>query len=209
MYIHTYRGTNHWNKLGTLWNTFHFQVYNPRMQCRACKHPDRVAIDQQIVAGSPLRSIAAATGLSLGGLVRHKQCIKTALAQAIEAGRAERASQGSDLLDRVQRLADEAIGILETAKASKDLKAGTAAICAAVRCLELCGRLDGSLASPTSPGLHLTLNRVTNNTIINYNDDVDFARMISEATRGFDPNEISRLQQLAGCTEPAPPIVMR
>jgi hypothetical protein len=177
------------------------------MNCRACSHPRRDEIDRQIVAGVPLRTIVAETGLSLGGLVRHKACIKELLSQAMEEGRAAGAAQGSDLLDRVHKLADEAIGILETAKAEKDLKAGTAAICAAVRCLELCGRLDGSLAQPNAPGLHLHLSKTVNVTS-NYGDDADFAAMIGEATKGFSVEELMRLKRIA-CSDVAPPLVIR
>ena len=179
------------------------------MQCRACNHPDRVSIDQQIVAGTPLRAISAATGLSLGGLVRHKQCIKTAIADAMEVAHAAGSMQASNLLDRVQKLADEAIGILETAKADKNLKGATSAICAAVRCLELCGRLDGSLAQPHTPGLHLHLSKTVNVTNNNYGSDEEIALLVSEATAGFNPSVIERFKQLAGCSEPAPPIVIR
>jgi hypothetical protein len=62
----------------------------------------------------------------------------------------ERAEHGDDLLQRVRKLTDEAIGILETAKTSGNLKAAVSAIIAAVRTLELTGRLDGSLAQPNA-----------------------------------------------------------
>jgi hypothetical protein len=120
----------------------------------------------------------------------------------------QRAERGDDLLQRVQRLSDEAIGILEIAKAEKNLKAATSAICAAVRTLELCGRLDGSLAQPNAPGLHLTMNRVTNNTIVAVDNDADFAAMIGEATRGFDHAELDRLKALVLNTRETP-LLMR
>jgi len=167
------------------------------MVCRACRHPNRDEIDRQLIAGTPLRVIVASSGLSLGGLVRHKQCIKETLGVALrERSQEETAAHGSNLLQRVQKLADEAIGILAAAKAEKNLKAATSAICAAVRTLELIGRLDGSLAQPHAPGLHLTLNKTTIN-VTNYDDDLDFARMVGEATKGFNLNEFERLRALA------------
>jgi hypothetical protein len=99
-------------------------------------------------------------------------------------------------LQRTQRLADEAEAILAIARTNGNLKAATAAICACVRVLELTGRLDGSLAQPHVPGLHLTLNRV-HVTNYNYNDDREIALLIKEATNGFDINEIERLRLLA------------
>src|ERR1700745_3377131 len=97
-------------------------VESSTMNCKACHHRDRDQIDRKIIAGVPLRSISASTGLSLGGLVRHKQCIKQALADAMQREQGEREAHGSDILDRVHKLANEAIGILETAKASGNLK---------------------------------------------------------------------------------------
>ncbi len=139
--------------------------------------------------------------------MRHKQCIKVALGQAMRATHEESTAHASDLLQRVQKLAGEAEEILATAKTSGNLKAATAAICAAVRTLELCGRLDGSLAQPHAPGLHLTLNKTIN--VTNYGDDRELALLISEATKGFNSNEIERFKQLAECSVDAPPLVIR
>src|SRR6266536_4043819 len=167
------------------------------MRCKTCSHRDRAIIDEQIIGGGSLRSISAAFNISLGALHRHKACIKEALAGAMRDQQDERGEHADDLLLRVRKLADEAIGILETAKATGNLKAATSAIVAAVRTLELCGRLDGSLAMPHAPGIHLTMNRVTNNTVINYDNDVEFAAMIAEATEQFNPDVIEKMKALA------------
>jgi hypothetical protein len=172
------------------------------MRCIVCQHRDSATIDEEIIHGRPLRSISAAFSLSLGTLHRHKSHVRQALTEAIQRTQGERAERGDDLLQRTQRLADEAIGILETAKASGNLKAATAAICACTRVLELTGRLDGSLTQPTMPGVHLHLSKTTVN--VNYGDDKEFALLISEATKGFDLDEIQRLKALASCTDRAP-----
>jgi hypothetical protein len=167
------------------------------MRCKACDHPNVVTINQQIVAGATLRPLVASTGISMGVLSRHRGHIKDLLKESIAREQSEREGSGNDLLQRVRRLADEAEELLQAAKAAKNLKAATSAICAAVRVLELTGRLDGSLAQPNAPGLHLTLNqRVTNVSIISYENDVEFAVMVGEATRGFDVNELMRLKAL-------------
>src|SRR5580700_951347 len=114
----------------------------PAMACKTCSHQDRNEIDRLIVAGTPLRSISIRFGLSLGALHRHKTCIKQALAEAMRCEQGEREEHGDELLQRVQRLADEAETILQSAKAASNLKAATSAICACVRVLELTGRLD-------------------------------------------------------------------
>jgi hypothetical protein len=166
------------------------------MRCKACSHRSRVEIDREIVYGRPLRPLAASTGLSLGVLHRHKSHIREALQEAMRSNESERSGQAGDLLQRVHRLADEAIGILETAKATGNLKAATAAICASVRTLELIGRLDGSLAQPNAPGIHLNL--TSNRTTIKYSpgDDRELAELIAEATDNFNPAELLRLQRL-------------
>ena len=165
------------------------------MRCKACNHRNRVEIDREIVYGRPLRPLVASTGLSLGVLHRHKSHIREALQEAMRSEQGEREGQAGDLLQRVHRLADEAIGILETAKVSGNLKAATSAICACTRVLELTGRLDGSLAQPNAPGIHLT--QVTNTIINNYDNDVEFAMLIGEATKGFSYDEFERLRRLA------------
>jgi hypothetical protein len=163
------------------------------MGCRTCNHRDRDEIDQQIVSGTALRSISATFNVSLGALHRHKEHVKNMIR---ERTREQRTEHGSDLLQRTEKLVAEALEILATAKSTGNLKAAVAAIGACSRVLELIGKLDGSLAQPNAPGLHLTFNRVTN-TIINYNDDRELAELISEATKCFDSKEIARLKALA------------
>jgi hypothetical protein len=179
------------------------------MACKACVHPSRDQIDRRLIDGTPLRDIAASTGLSLGGLSRHRTHLRQTLGLALkERGDDERAENGSDLLQRVQKLVGEAEEILATAKSNGNLRAATSAICAAVRVLELVGRLDGSLAQPNTPGLHLTLNKTTIN-VTNYDDDIDFAQMIGEATRGFDVTELLRLKAIAENNNSVQPVCNR
>ena len=171
------------------------------MNCAGCLHRDRDALDAQLVQGVPYRSIAASFDLSLGSISRHKRHVREMV-----QGRStvEMNEHGSDLLQRVQKLADEATLILETAKTEKNLKAATAAICAAVRTLELIGRLDGSLAQPHAPGLQLHLHKTVN--VTNYGDDKEIAALVAEATAGFNPAVIERFKQLAACNVDAPPV---
>jgi hypothetical protein len=174
--------------------------YTALMHCKVCQHSSRDTIDQRIVNGTALRSICTAFNLSLGSLHRHKeQHLKRELADAMRSSQSARAEHGGDLLSRVLRLAGEAEAILESAKGTKDFKGATAAICAAVRCLELCGRLDGSLAQPNAPGLHLHMTS-TKVTVNNYGDDREIALLIAEATRNFDPEELTRLKTVAEST---------
>lgn len=174
-------------------------MYNRTMAgCRFCFHPQRDTIDRLYVKNTPLRTIIQSFGGSLGAAHRHKAHV-TDLIRARTDG--EREEHAGNLLARVQRLAGEAEGILATAKAAGNLKGATSAICAAVRVLELCGRLDGSLAQPNAGGLHLTLNS-TKVTVNKFDgDDVEFAMMIGEATNGFDVAELLRLKRIAQTDE--------
>ena len=167
------------------------------MHCKACSHPHRDVLDQQIVGGTPLRAIVAANpGLSLGGLVRHKEHIKLALTQAMESSRAESVVQATTLLERVGDVIDEAREIAMMAKGEKKFAAAAAALNTIKGCLELIGRLDGSLAQPGTPGLHLHLSKTVNITQ-NFGDDKELAALIGEATNGFDVSEFLRLKAIA------------
>jgi hypothetical protein len=182
-----------WNALERVPST----MYHLAVPCKVCSHPQRIAIDRQIVNGRPLRALVASFGISLGALHRHKNThLKEALAEAMRSRASENEEHGTDLLQRVRKLASEAEEILATAKTAGNLKAATSAICACVRVLELTGRLDGSLAQPNTPGLHLHLNKTTIN-VGSYDDDNELSLLIGEATRNFDPVEIQRLKILA------------
>jgi hypothetical protein len=170
--------------------------------CKVCHHPSRTAIDAEIVAGRALRAIVATNpGLSLGGLVRHKEHIKTALRQAMESREGENAERSSALLNRVHRLVDEAEAILAIAKTKEDLRGANGALGAACKLLDLCARLSGELqqANAAAGSLHVHLNRVTNNTVINF--DKDLAQLISEGTNHFNPTVIEHLKALLDTPE--------
>jgi hypothetical protein len=162
------------------------------MHCSCCNHPNRDQLDHQLVSGASYRLIRSTFHVSLGAISRHKVHVK----EMIQARTAdERREHASDLLGRVQKLADEAIGLLESAKAAGNIKGATAAVCAAVRCLELLGRLDGQLRSANTPGI--SFNTRINVNITNFDSDEEFAAMIGEATRGFSIDELMRLKRIA------------
>lgn len=172
--------------------------------CKACRDPRRDQIDEQLLAGTPLRVIVASTGLSLGGLSRHRDHLRETLALAMrERSEGERAAHGKSLVGRVEELISEAQDVCRLAKADKKYAAASNALNSVGRSLELIGKLTGEIAlSANAPGIHLTLNRVTNTTINNYDNDVEFAAMIGEATRGFDFNELMRLKALVDGQSP-------
>jgi hypothetical protein len=164
------------------------------MECRACRHPNRDAIDRELVSGVPLRDIVASSGLSLGGLVRHKDHVREMIKERLPA---ERAEHGSVLLDRVGKLADRAEALLAVAESKSNVTGATSALNACVRVLELIAKLTGELQPANTGGIHLSLTKVSNTTTINYNDDLELAELVFEATGGFDVDEIMRLKSLA------------
>jgi hypothetical protein len=166
-------------------------------RCKACCDPRRDQIDSQIIAGTPLRTLVASTGISLGALSRHKSHIKQMVGLALnERTQEEKEEHGSALLQRVLRLTDEAEKILAAASAKKDFRSANGALGAAAKLLDLCGRLSGELQGPNTPGLHLTLNSTRIN-VTHYNDDAELASLIAEATDNFNPAEIARLKRIA------------
>ena len=160
------------------------------MKCKACFHPQRNIIDQQIIAGRPLRALVAAFGISLGALHRHKTCIRELLT---ESRASEREERGSALQERVLRLCDEAEKILTAASAKNDFRGANGALGASAKLIDLLARLSGELQSANSPGLHFTK---ISNTINIYNDDRELAELVAEATGDFNPVEIARLKNI-------------
>jgi hypothetical protein len=165
------------------------------MNCAGCLHRNRDQLDAQLIQGIPYRTISETFHLSLGAVSRHRKHVR----EMIQArGESETAAHGSALYDRVEKLVGEAEAILEAAKAKKDFRGANGALGAACKLLDLLGRASGQLQAANAGGIHLTLNqRVTNTVINNYDMDVEFAMLVSEATRNFDPVEIGRLKALA------------
>ncbi len=114
----------------------------PRV-CTVCTHKERPDIDQALVARQPFRYIAGQYGVSKSALVRHHDDhLPAALMRAQEAAEA---AQADNLLAQVCDLRDRAIGILDTAVATDDLRVALGAIREARGCLELLGKLAGQL----------------------------------------------------------------
>ena len=129
----------------------------------------------------------------LGTAHRHKEHVKDLIRERSES---ERTEHGSQLLERVEKLTDTTEKILASATSKEDLRAATGAVTALTRLLELLGRLSGELQSSNTPGIRLSLQKTTIN-VSNYDSDPEWATMLYEATRGFDPVEIERLKQIA------------
>ena len=116
--------------------------------CTIGRHAERAAIDSALVERRPFRDIAGQHKVSKSALVRHfDDHLPSSLVKAQEA---TEAAQADALLAQVVDLRDKALGVLEQAEASEDLRTAVSAIREARGCVELLGKLAGQLKdSPT------------------------------------------------------------
>lgn len=128
--------------------------------CKACRSERRDAIDQALLAGTPLRHIAQQFGTSPAALIRHREHVSKALARTHKA---QELAQSGAVLEgvwvaqgRSERLYGAAEAILHKALDAADLRTALQAIRCAVDVmgeargyLELQGAITGELA-PTA-----------------------------------------------------------
>ena len=114
----------------------------PRV-CTICNHQEREAINKALLAGEPLRNIAARTGTSATALHRHKA--EHLPATLTKAQAAQEVAQADDLLAQVRRLQVVTMNILAHAYQAQDLRTALQAVGQARGNLELLGRLAGEL----------------------------------------------------------------
>jgi transposase-like protein len=100
-------------------------------------------IDEVLVSGAPYRSVAKRFGLSESAVYRHK--VEHLPAHLLKAKEVEEAARADDLLEQVRSLQAHALGILERAEKTGDLRTALAAISQARGNLELLGKLAGEL----------------------------------------------------------------
>ncbi len=119
--------------------------------CTICRHDQRQAIDEALVAGEPFRRIAAHFETSDAALRRHKEHLPGTLVKAHEA---KEVAQADSLLDQVRQLADEAREILGNVKTSQP---GTAvqAVKAVAQVLELQAKILGEIRAETQVNVAL------------------------------------------------------
>ena len=111
--------------------------------CTICRHAKRDAIDRALIERHPFRSIADQYAVSKSALIRHHDDhIPAGLAKARNA---TEVANADDLLAQVRDLRDRALGILQKAESTDNLRAAVAAIREARGCLELLARLAGEL----------------------------------------------------------------
>jgi hypothetical protein len=121
--------------------------------CTVCVHPERLAIDQALVAGEPNRRIASQRDVSEIAVRRHKA--EHLPAEMVKAQAAEEVVQADDLLGQVRELRLRALSILQKAEEKGDLRTALAGIREARACLELLLEVEGEI--DRRPTLNLTL----------------------------------------------------
>jgi transposase-like protein len=112
-------------------------------RCTVCDHPGRHGIDEALVSGAPYRSVAKRFGLSESAVYRHKT--EHLPVHMLKAKEVEETARADDLLEQVRNLQTHALGILERAEKSGDLRTALAAISQARGNVELLGKLAGEL----------------------------------------------------------------
>ena len=110
--------------------------------CRVCVHASRSSIDEALVGGVSMRSVAREHGLSKDSVRRHADGHLPAALAAVAMQERELALP---LLAQVRELQAEALAILASAKADGRAGVALSAIREASRLVELAGKITGEL----------------------------------------------------------------
>jgi hypothetical protein len=113
----------------------------PRI-CTICGHEKREEIERNLLAGSPLRTIAAHWSVSKTALIRHKNHVSAMLERATER---QEEVRGDQLLKQLLDLQSRTLALLAEAEQDGDRRIRLGAIREARSNLELIGRFLGEL----------------------------------------------------------------
>ena len=111
--------------------------------CTICEHPQREAIDRDLVGGSSNLSVSSVFGVSESSIRRHKA--NHLPAKLVLAQEASEVAEADDLLDQVRDLQARTLAILEASEASREHRTALSAIREARSNLELLAKLLGEL----------------------------------------------------------------
>jgi hypothetical protein len=87
--------------------------------CKACKHPQRKAIDAALAARESLRRIAGRFAISDTSLCRHKAHVSVSI---VKAGERREERSGDRLLARLDQLDEETWQLVQTMKQERDFR---------------------------------------------------------------------------------------
>ncbi|MGA7627649.1 MAG: hypothetical protein WCA60_04090 [Methanoregula sp.] len=113
-------------------------------KCCICAHKSRTEIDQEIIRGTSLRTIAKQFGATKSSLYDHQKAghISASVAKAEEA---RQIANGEDLLKWTKGLLSKSISYMNKAETAGDLRTAISAIREARGCVELLGQVTGEL----------------------------------------------------------------
>jgi hypothetical protein len=132
--------------------------------CSVCVHPDRDAIEREMIGLRPYRHMAARFGVSTGALVRHHDDHLSAA--VVKASRIGEITRADDLVDRIIVLARETQAILDRAKAAEDDELALKAIARAEKQLELQAKLIGQIKEGATVNITLSVEWLSIRTLI-------------------------------------------
>ena len=165
--------------------------------CSVCKHPERAAIEAALLRNVSLRKIAEEHGASAWSIHKHSKHVARVVAKAVSE-EARQVTEASNLLSRVESLLDECREIAKHAKESKAWPAAVAALREVRSCVELLARLRGELKQAGTQ-VNVAVGVNVNQSGADEGDgnlELVIARYTEEATGGFDPVAIRRMQML-------------
>jgi hypothetical protein len=106
--------------------------------CLACKSPERKEIDQAIVAGEALRTIAKRVSLSPAALFRHKDHVATAI---VKAGEKREERHGDSLLDGMKAIHTKGWELLAKMESDGDSRGAVVALREVRECWQSLGAM--------------------------------------------------------------------
>jgi hypothetical protein len=133
--------------------------------CTTCSHPHRHEIDAALVAGASIAVLARQYGLQDDAISRHRKRHLPAASAAAAVAAVQRAveeeARGDGLLQVAEKIRDKAIGLLEQAERSGDMRSALAGCREALRAVEIMSKLTGAIQTAPVMNVSITSNSIT------------------------------------------------
>lgn len=111
--------------------------------CTVCAHPERKAIDEALIVGTPLREITRRWGVSKDAASRHRKHVSPALSRVVSRRRADAGPRSA--LDRLEELYGRANVVLTAAEREGQASLSLAAIRELRSIVEMLAKITGEL----------------------------------------------------------------
>jgi len=169
--------------------------------CPVCRDPRRDEIALALLRKGP-KAVAKQFDLKLTDVSYHRRHIPREIARQRQAlsKDGEFSNDAASLLSRVEKLLRLAERIVADARIERDWVAATGALREARNCIELLARLRGELQANSAVQVGVAVNVAGNVHATSEELDRMIAVRVSEATGGFNPQEIARLREIAETT---------